>query len=205
MTSSSLVTIPARGGKAAFLEAGQRIRVINTHGQQVVDTWAFNRADLKEFMSMEHSRTFLSRIMARVGDTMATNRRRPILTLVEDTTVEGDTAGIHDTLLAACDRYRYELLGCEGYHDNCTDNLAAALAELGLTRPETPSPWNLFMNIPVAADGSVAFVAPVSKPGDYVTLRAEMDCVVAFSACPQDVVPINGVNCTPTEAHFQVL
>ncbi|MEE3005444.1 MAG: urea carboxylase-associated family protein, partial [Chloroflexota bacterium] len=181
MTSSSLVTIPARGGKAAFLEAGQRIRVINTHGQQVVDTWAFNRADLEEFMSMEHSRTFLSRIMARVGDSMATNRRRPILTLVEDTTVEGDTAGIHDTLLAACDRYRYELLGCEGYHDNCTDNLAAALAELGLTRPETPSPWNLFMNIPVAADGSVAFVAPVSKPGDYVTLRAEMDCVVAFS------------------------
>ena len=205
MTSSSLVTIPARGGKAAFLEAGQRIRVINTHGQQVVDTWAFNCADLEEFMSMEHSRTFLSRIMARVGDSMATNRRRPILTLVEDTTVEGDTAGIHDTLLAACDRYRYELLGCEGYHDNCTDNLAAALAELGLTRPETPSPWNLFMNIPVAADGSVAFVAPVSKPGDYVTLRAEMDCVVAFSACPQDVVPINGVNCTPTEAHFQVL
>ena len=205
MTSSSLVTIPARRGKAAFLEAGQRIRVINTHGQQVVDTWAFNRADLKEFMSMEHSRTFLSKIMARVGDSMATNRRRPILTLVEDTTVEGDTAGIHDTLLAACDRYRYELLGCEGYHDNCTDNLAAALAELGLTRPETPSPWNLFMNIPVAADGSVAFVAPVSKPGDYVTLRAEMDCVVAFSACPQDVVPINGVNCTPTEAHFQVL
>ncbi|MEE3142702.1 MAG: urea carboxylase-associated family protein, partial [Chloroflexota bacterium] len=197
--------IPARGGKAAFLEAGQRIRVINTHGQQVVDTWAFNRADLEEFMSMEHSRTFLSRIMARVGDSMATNRRRPILTLVEDTTVEGDTAGIHDTLLAACDRYRYELLGCEGYHDNCTDNLAAALAELGLTPPETPSPWNLFMNIPVAADGSVAFVAPVSKPGDYVTLRAEMDCVVAFSACPQDVVPINGVNCTPTEAHFQVL
>ena len=205
MTSSSLVTIPARGGKAAFLEAGQRIRVINTHGQQVVDTWAFNRADLEEFMSMEHSRTFLSRIMARVGDSMATNRRRPILTLVEDTTVEGDTAGIHDTLLAACDRYLYELLGCEGYHDNCTDNLAAALAELGLTPPETPSPWNLFMNIPVAADGSVAFVAPVSKPGDYVTLRAEMDCVVAFSACPQDVVPINGVNCTPTEAHFQVL
>ena len=205
MTSSSLVTIPARGGKAAFLEAGQRIRVINTHGQQVVDTWAFNWADLEEFMSMEHSRTFLSRIMARVGDSMATNRRRPILTLVEDTTVEGDTAGIHDTLLAACDRYRYELLGCEGYHDNCTDNLAAALAELGLTRPETPSPWNLFMNIPVAADGSVAFVAPVSKPGDYVTLRAEMDCVVAFSACPQDVVPINGVNCTPTEAHFQVI
>ena len=205
MITSQLVTIPARGGKAAFVEAGQRVWVINTHGQQVVDTWAFRRDELTEFMSMEHSRTFLSRIMARVGDSMVTNHRRPILTLVEDTTVEGDSAGIHDTLLAACDRYRYELLGCEGYHDNCTDNLAAGLAELGLTPAETPSPWNLFMNIPVASDGTVSFEAPVSRPGDYVTLRAEMDCVLAFSACPQDIVPINGVDCIPTEAHFQIL
>ena len=200
MTGASLVTIPARQGKAALVSRGQSVRVINTHGQQVVDTWAFTREDLTEFMSMEHSRTSLGRIMPVVGQSMVSNRRRPILTLVEDT-----SGGIHDTLLAACDRYRYELLGCEGYHDNCTDNLAAALAELGLTPPETPSPWNLFMNIPVAPNGSVSFEPPVSRPGDYVTLRAEMDCVVAFSSCPQDIVPINGVDCVPTEAHFQVL
>ena len=200
MTTSALVTIPARGGKAHLVDAGQKVRVINTHGQQVVDTWAFSRDALTEFMSMEHSRTSLGRIMARVGDSMVSNHRRPILTILEDT-----TPGTHDTLLAACDRYRYELLGCVTYHDNCTDNLAAALAELGLKAPETPSPWNLFMNIPVAQDGSVSFQAPVSKAGDYVTLQAEMDCVVAFSACPQDIVPINGVNLTPTEAHFQVL
>ena len=198
-TTPSLITIPARRGKAAFLAQGQSVRVINTHGQQVVDTWAFARPDLTEFMSMEHSRTSLARIMPRVGDAMVTNRRRPILTLVEDT-----SGGIHDTLLAACDRYRYELLGSEGYHDNCTDNLAAALAELGLSAPETPSPWNLFMNIPVGADGSVGFEPPVSGPGDHLTLRAEMDCILAFSACPQDMVPINGVDCVPTEAHFQV-
>ena len=200
MTATSLVAIPARSGKAALVAGGQSFRVINTHGQQVVDTWAFRRDDLTEFMSMEHSRTALGRIMPVLGQPMATNRRRPILTLVEDT-----SGGIHDTLLAACDRYRYELLGCEGYHDNCTDNLAAAMAEMGLAPPETPSPWNLFMNIPVGPDGSVTFEPPVSKPGDHVTLRAEMDCVVVFSACPQDIVPINGVDCVPTEAHFQVL
>ena len=198
--AASLITIPARRGKAAFVAQGQTVRVINTHGQQVVDTWAFCRHDLTEFMSMEHSRTSLGRIMPTVGQAMVTNRRRPILTLVEDT-----SGGIHDTLLAACDRYRYELLGCEEYHDNCTDNLAAALAELDLTPPETPSPWNLFMNIPVGADGRVGFEPPVSGPGDHITLRAELDCVVAFSACPQDMVPINGVDCTPTVAHFQVL
>ncbi len=200
VATPAIITIPARRGKAAFLGRGKRVKIINTHGQQVIDTWAFNRADLTEFMSMEHSRTALARVMAGTGDSMVTNHRRPILTLLEDT-----TPGIHDTLLAACDRYRYELLGCAGYHDNCTDNLAAALAELGLTPSETASPWNLFMNIPVGEDGSLSFEVPMSNSGDYVLLGAEMDCVIAFSACPQDLVPINGVECEPTEAHFQIL
>jgi uncharacterized protein YcgI (DUF1989 family) len=61
------------------------------------------------------------------------------------------------------------------------------------------------MNIPVQPDGSLSFEPPVSQPGDYVLLRAEMDCVIVFSACPQDMVPINGVACMPTEAHFEIL
>ncbi len=200
MASSSRITIPARRGKTVPLKRGQHIKVINTHGQQVVDTWAFNSAALSECMSMEHTRTALSRIHMHIGDSLVTNQRRPILTLVEDT-----SPGVHDTLIAACDRYRYALLGCTTYHDNCTDNLAAALAELRLQTPETPSPWNLFMNIPVQADGSLSFEPPVCKPEDYVLLRAELDCVVAFSACPQDMVPINGVACRPTEVHIELL
>ena len=86
MAIQSLITIPARKGKAALLDKGQCVKVINTHGQQVVDTWAFARPDLAEFMSMEHSRTAIAKIMAKVGDSMVTNRRRPILTLVGDTT-----------------------------------------------------------------------------------------------------------------------
>ena len=200
MASASRITIPARRGKAITLKDGQHVKVINTYGQQVVDTWAFNSADLAECMSMEHTRTALSRIRVHLGDSLVTNQRRPILTLVEDT-----SPGVHDTLIAACDRYRYALLGCTTYHDNCTDNLAEALAALGLQTPETPSPWNLFMNIPVQANGSLTFEPPVCKPGDYVLLRAELDCVVAFSACPQDMVPINGVACRPTEAHIEIV
>jgi len=183
------VTIPAGHGKAARLAAGQKIKLVNSHGTQVVDCWAFNAYDLGEYMSMESSRVWNLRLNPKLGDVFVTTQRRPILTLVEDTTM-----GIHDTLLAACDRYRYELLGCIEYHDNCTDNLAAALAELGLQSAETPSPWNLFMNIPVGSDGTLTFKPPVSQAGDHVLLRAEIECVVAFSACPQDLVPINGLN-----------
>ena len=165
-----------------------------------MDTWAFNRADLNEFMSMEHSRASLLRVRPKVGDALYTNKRRPILTLVEDS-----SPGIHDTVIAACDRWRYIELGVMGFHDSCTDNLAAALKELGLKPPETPSPLNLWMNIPIGLDGRLSFEPPVSKKGDYVVFRAEMDMVMAFSACPQDILPINGVGRAPTEAHFEIL
>ena len=52
-------TIPARRGKATHLRRGQSIRIVNTHGEQVVDTWAFNAGMLTEFMSMEHTRATL--------------------------------------------------------------------------------------------------------------------------------------------------
>ena len=195
-----MIEIPARRGKAARLRQNQSVRVVNTHGQQVVDTWAFSLADIAEFMSMEHTRIAIGRIIPRLGDALVTNRRRPILRLVEDT-----SGGIHDTLVAACDRWRYELLGCPAYHDNCTDNLAAALGEIGLTPPETPAPLNLFMNIPVIDGNAIDILPPISTPGSYVTLHAEMDCLVAFSACPQDMLPINGAAMTPTAAHFEIL
>ncbi len=199
MSDASLVTIPARRGIAARMRRGQFVRVINTHGDQVVDAWAFNADDLAEFMSMEHSRTGTLRVIPKVGDAMLTNRRRPCLNFVEDT-----AGGIHDTLIAACDRYRYEQLGCTELHDNCTDNLHAAMQAIGLQAPETPSPLNLFMNIPVHDDDTLSFDPPVSTPGSYVLLQAEMDLIVAFSACPQDILPINGVGHLPTEAHFAI-
>src|ERR1700676_5687570 len=167
-----LMEIPARHGRSVRLRRGQSVRVINTRGQQVVDTWAFRAGDIAEFMSMEHSRVAIGRIIPGIGDTLVTNRRRPILTVTAD-----NSGGIHDTLFAACDRWRYELLGATGYHDNCTDNLAAALAELGLTPPEIPAPLNLFMNIPVIDGNRVEIRPPVSMPGSHVTFCAELDCI----------------------------
>jgi uncharacterized protein len=190
--------IPARRGKGARVQRGQSIRVINTHGTQVVDTWAFNADDLAEFMSMEHCRSTWKRTMPRVGDGLLTNKRRPILTLIEDS-----SPGIHDTLISACDRYRYETLGHKGYHESCTENLHLAMAELGLKPTEVPCPLNMWMNIPVKPDASLSFEPTVSRPGDRVLLRAEMNVVVVFSACPMDLTPINGLK--TLNAHFQIV
>jgi uncharacterized protein YcgI (DUF1989 family) len=198
--AASSGTIPARRGVAVRLKRGQAIRVINTHGEQVVDTWAFVDGSLTEFMSMEHTRATLLKLRPRIGDLLYTNKRRPILTFAEDT-----SPGVHDTLIAACDNERYQLLGCTTYHDNCTDNLTAGMAGIGLREPETPSPLNLFMNIPWTETGRLSFEAPVGKPGDYVVLQAEVDAIIAMSACPQDILPINGRSGKPTEAHYEIL
>jgi uncharacterized protein YcgI (DUF1989 family) len=80
------------------------------------------------------------------------------------------------------------------------------LAELNFTPRHVPAPLNLFMNIPWDQAGDLHFAAPPQRmPGSYVVFRAEMDLIIAFSACPQDVLPINGRACRPLEAHFMVI
>ena len=36
-------------------------------------------------------------------------------------------------------------------------------------------------------------------------MRAEQDCYIVVSACPQDMIPINGLAMRPTEAHVEIL
>ena len=203
MSVSELIRIPAGHGKALRLSAGEKVKLINTHGTQVVDCWALNAYDLSEFMSMESTRATNVRINPILGDTFLTNRRRAIITLVEDT-----TPGIHDTMMAACDRHRYKLLGVKGYHRNCQDNLIEGMQELGVTLGfKIAGSWNIFMNIPVQQDrNSLGFLPTRCEPGQFVVLQAQMDCYVAFSACPQDILPINGEGgALPKDCHFQVL
>ena len=191
--------LPARRSLAFRVGSGTPIRVVNSHGGQVVDTWAFAADDTAEFMSMEHSRVHMGRVNPVAGSVLLTNRRRPILTMVADT-----SGGVHDTLLAACDVHRYRMLGATGHHDNCTDNLHAALAALGLQAPETPSPLNLFQNSAIKPDGGLVIEPPIAAPGSDVTLRAEMDCIVVFSACPQDMVPTNGADMMPKPVDIEI-
>ena len=248
--------IPARRGTATLLRAHQHLKITNTHGTQVIDTWALalpspflntpssrleaplypaftrtispspysnaaNRAAAApEYMSMSHCRASLLKLTPTVGDTLVTQKRAPLLKMVEDT-----SPGVHDTLIAACDRWRYSELGVFSYHENCTDNFWDALSSLASSMGDSeegeilqglqtrmggrvPDPFNLFMNIPVAREGEGArrglgFEGPVGEKGDYVVFEALRDVVVIMSACPQDLLGINGEE-GPVGACFKV-
>jgi uncharacterized protein YcgI (DUF1989 family) len=62
------------------------------------------------------------------------------------------------------------------------------------------------MNIPVSPtdNNSIAWDGCPAGVGEYITLRAEMDCIIAFSSCPQDIVPINGPNCEIADTHYTI-
>jgi hypothetical protein len=191
------IDVPAREGRGVRVAAGQRVRVIDVEGGQVADTFAFRADDVTEYHSAEHTRVYVNRLFPRPGEHFVTNHRRPILLLESD-----DTPGIHDMLCAACDPERYTGLGVEGWHASCQENLQKAMAELGFDRVEVPQPINLFMNIPVLEQGAIGWEPALTKAGDSVTLRAEMDCYVVVSACPQDIVVIN--NKAPSPVAIEV-
>jgi uncharacterized protein YcgI (DUF1989 family) len=190
--------VPARKGRGIRLRAGWRLRVVDLEGQQVGDLFVFSAVDVTEHASAEHTRVGISRLFPRVGEPFLSNRRRPIMTFAAD-----DSPGAHDMLCAACDPARYAGLGVRGWHASCAENLRGVMAGLGHANVAVPQPINLFMDIPVAADGTLGWRPAPTRPGDSVTVRAEMDVLVVLSACPQDLNPINGPG--PTALAMEVL
>lgn len=198
MRTTEVIHVPATEGRAVTVPTGQSFRIVDVEGKQVADLFAFNAADVGEYHSAMHTRAAVSHLFPKVGESFVTNRRRPILTLEAD-----DTPAVHDMLIAPCDPERYEGLGVTDWHASCQENLKLAMSELGHDRICIPASINLFMNIPVAADGSLGWDPAVTGPGDSITLRAEMDAIVVVSACPQDIVPINDRN--PTSIAIELL
>jgi uncharacterized protein YcgI (DUF1989 family) len=194
------IVVPAGRGKALRLAAGRHLRLINPYGVQAVDLWAFVDGDPGEYLCMEHFRSVHSTIFAGTDTPLVSNARRALLAIVEDTSF-----GRHDTLLCPCNAQLYRQLGAAPGHRSCTDNLHESLAEIGLSVPFTPASLNLFMHVDVRPDGSLDRRLPASKPGSHLVLRAEADLMVAFSACPQDITPINGLERTPRDCLIEIL
>ena len=179
---------PASYGHAFNVKKDQHFRLTDLEGQQPIDFWAFNKDDPMEHLSVCHTRVANLSMEVKPGQSAVTNNRRPIVTMMED-----NSPGQHDMLLAACDKTRFETLGHKGgYHRNCQDNMHEALGELGIELPFSPQPWNLFTHFPWTSDNRIELLSPDTKPGDNIVFRAEMNVVVAISACPQDITRICG-------------
>jgi uncharacterized protein len=191
--------IPGGGSWAIRLRPGERAKLVNTYGSQVVDTWCLAAADPTEYLSVEHTRRMLGRLYPRQGDELFSNRRTRLITLERDTS---DCR--HDMLITCCDSWLYRFYGCPPGHANCRDNFLSALAALDVRPEQVPNPINFWMNVPVEGDERIELRPPTSRPGDYLVLRALVDCYLIFSACPMDITPVNGEDRTPRAVHLEI-
>ncbi len=130
------------------------------------------------------------KIFLETDTVLYSNLANPLFTITED------TCGRHDTIGGCCslesNRLRY---GVER-QSNCRDNFLKALAPYGLGEKDIVANINFFMYVPVEADGTMAIVDGLSKPGDYVDLLAERNVLAVLSNCPQINNPATGFNPT---------
>ena len=185
--------VPAEHGRGYIVKAGQVQRIIMVEGPQVADMILFNAHNFKE--TYDPSTSYIYNSVQKTG----TDRnltylysKPPWLNVMFRVTE--DRVAVHWVLNGSkCAAKRFELMGLRGYHRNCFDNLVEAIAPHGLGPDDVPDAFNLFMHVGFDEDGRYYFKPPAGKRGDYIDLRAEMDCLVGLSACPAgDVSIING-------------
>ena len=172
-------TIPPRSGAGFTLDRGQTLTVIDPEGRQVSDLLAFNRNDIREAISSGRTLDYASRLYLTTGDPLYSNRSNIMLNIVSD------DVGRHDFLLTPCSKETFAIIyGDTDPHRGCFGNLAEALAPWGVQPDMIPVAFNCFMNVPIdGVTGTFTVEPPLSKAGDTIVFRAEMDLIIGMTAC----------------------
>ncbi|MDE0058848.1 MAG: urea carboxylase-associated family protein [Defluviicoccus sp.] len=202
LTSESI--LEAATGLALELPAGQRLRVVDLDGLQVVDMALFNAENPREKLSTSYSRSRAGYAAARaaaarseaaeeqlerfhprdsltVGDRLMSTINREMMLITADTP---EVKGMHDVHGRMCNRALFEMLGL-GPKDGCHEIIGAAVAPYGLLPEDIPDTMDLFMNYHHdCASRRWVLEEGCSRPGDYIEFEALMDCLVGLSNCP---------------------
>lgn len=188
-------SVPTNTGRAFIVKKCQHIRVAAT---STVDFVALNLNNLRDRFDQARTKVMQQKIFISTGDKLLTKDNNLLLTIIEDTYKEGT----HDLQKGMCSRKRYEIWWKEGKYQEkygwgkitfeeipdhgCWENLAEALKPWNIPPEDIPSPFNLFQTMIIDGEtGRMSYSNIKPKPGTYVDMKAEMDCLVAVSACPE--------------------
>ncbi|WP_417322383.1 DUF1989 domain-containing protein [Erythrobacter aureus] len=171
--------IQPRSGVAFLVPQGACFEVVDPDGGQVSDLLAFASDDPREALSNGRTFDYEETIKLGEGNTLWSNRSRPLLKIVKD------TVGVHDFLLTPCSKATFRhFYPDKPVHRGCFGNLAAALKPFGIEEDDLPCAFNVFMNVPVdGVSGALEVKPPVSKSGDIIRFRAECDLIIGLTAC----------------------
>lgn len=173
------------------LSKGTRLRIIDLGGQQAVDFICFDLSDPEIRYNAANSIKLNETIHVSTGFKLYSDTAEVLMTVTRD------TVGKHDTIGGACsNQVNYLRYGIKNTC-SCRDNFISALKKVGMRPRDIHANINFFMHVPVASSGRTGIREGLSRPGDFVEVRAEKDVLVVMSNCPQFYNPCSGWNPTP--------
>ena len=184
-------------GWSGEMKTGQVIRITAT---TTVDFVCFRQQNLRERFDQARTKVYNMKLFITTGDKLMGRNNQHMMTILAD----GFKDGTHDLQKGMCSGYRFQLAIQEGrlgeYYPRqiseipdhgCYENLSKALAPYGIIPEDIPSPLNLNQHMKIdGVTGKMEHTQVRPKPGNYMDIRAEMDLLVAFSACPD--LPVGG-------------
>ena len=181
--------IPAQSGKGFSVDCGQVFRIIQTEGPQIGDVWFFNRTDPSEHF-MGHT-TFLyegayPKRYSQFWSCMP--YVRPMATMLLEHSGDPELPehfNNHVVLGGHCTAKQWEMLCGDNNHNSCHANGIEAVTPFGLGEAEIlHDNFMVFQPSFIGPDGSGDSVPTQSEAGDFVEFYADLDLIVAVSACP---------------------
>ncbi len=196
------ILLPESSAKAFEVKKGQVFRVSVPEGGTVGDFVAFSAANLKERFDQARTKVNNGKIFLTKGDKLYSKSNSPMFTIIED------TYGIHDLQYGMCSRWVFENVMAEQVMAielrnkiparGCWENLTDALKPWNIEKEDIPSPFNIFQTVTIdTTTGKMTNRRVGTRPGDYIDLKAEMDCLVAISNSPKFGCPLRLQVLTP--------
>lgn len=174
-----MTRIDPRTAKAFKLYSGDELTVIDPEGEQVSDMLTYNMHDKKEVISSGRSLDYAETMFLTTKHILYSNRSQPMLTIIHD------DVGRHDFTLTPCSKDTFRILyNDKNPHHGCQGNFEQVLSPYGISSDEIPTAFNVFMHVSTDSEtGRISVLPPKSKADDKIVFRAEMDLIVALTAC----------------------
>ena len=153
--------IPAGGGFSIRLETGERLRIVDTHGQQAVDFLCYAAMLPSDGYNAPNTMKINGNIYLGLNTVLYSERAQEMMRIVED------TCGKHDTIGGCCSAWsnlaRYGLADTPA----CHANFVQELAKWSMGPSDIVANVDFIVNVPVRRGRRHRDYEPgLSKPGD---------------------------------------
>ena len=173
------------------LNKGDVLRLVDLEGQQAVDFLCYSADDPADRYNAANTIKLNGNIYLGQDAALWSVRAHKLMTIIDD------TCGFHDTIYGCCSVEVDDVRFGKNNGRGCQGNFEAELAKYGLGQKDIVANVNFFMRVPVEESGALSIVPGLSKPGDYLSLRAEQNILAVLSNCPECLNNAAGFKPTP--------